>query len=209
MRVYHFLNEEFGLKDLVERRLKIARLMELNDPFEFLGVDLSNRDLRRVLKETKNDLSKSNGLLCFSGTWTNPLLWGHYADKHKGICLGFDVPDHHLSEVDYVRQRLLAPEVIDEPFMKKLLLTKFEHWRYEEEYRAYVSLKDEIDGHYYADFSDNLSLKQVIVGDQSRITRDQISLALGDLARVVEVFRARAAFQSFKVVPQNNAALWK
>ena len=141
-------------------------------------------------------------------TWTNPLLWGHYADKHKGICLGFDVPDHHLSEVDYVRQRFLAPEVIDEPFMKKLLLTKFEHWRYEEEYRAYVSLKDEIDGHYYADFSDNLSLKQVIVGDQSRITRDQISLALGDLARVVEVFRARAAFQSFEVVPQKNAALW-
>ena len=209
MRVYHFLNEQFGLKDLVERRLKIARLMALNDPFEFLGVDLSNRDLRRVLMETKSDLSKSNGLLCFSRTWTNPLLWGHYADKHKGVCLGFDVPDCHLDEVDYVRERLPAPEVIDEPFMKKLLLTKFEHWLYEEEYRAYVSLKDEFDGHYYADFSDNLSLKQVIVGDQSQITRDQISLALGDLASVVEVFRARAAFQSFKVVPQNNAALWK
>jgi len=208
MRVYHFLNEQFGLKDLVERRLKISRITDLNDPFEFLGVDLSNRDLRRVLSETKSSLSKSNGLLCFSKTWTNPLLWGHYADKHKGICLGFDVPDRHLNKIDYVGERLPAPEVIDEPFMKKLLLTKFEHWGYEKEYRAFVSLEDEIDSHYYAVFSDKLSIKQVIVGDRSRITRDQISSALGDLAKGVEVFKARAAFQSFEVVPQKNAALW-
>lgn len=208
MRVYHFLNEQFGLKDLAERRLKIARIMELNDPFEFLGVDLTNKELRRVLKETKVDLSKSNGLLCFSRIWKNPLLWGHYADKHKGICLGFDVPDDHLSEVDYVKERLPAPPKIDESFMKKLLLTKFEHWKYEEEYRAYVSLTDEIEGYYYADFSETLKLKQVIVGDQSQITRDQMSSALADLATGVEVFKVRAAFKSFDVVHQNNDALW-
>lgn len=208
MRVYHFLNEQYGLKDLEERRLKIARIMELNDPFEFLGVDLTNRDLRKVLKETKSELSKSNGLLCFSRDWTNPLLWGHYADKHKGVCLGFEVPDDHLAEVEYVSERLPMPAEIDEPFMKKLLLTKFDHWRYEEEYRAYVSITDEIDGYYYANFSDSLKLKQVIVGDQSRITRAQISEALGELAMGVEAFKARAAFKSFEVVQQNNPALW-
>lgn len=208
MRVYHFVNEKFGMKDLVERRLKIAKIMELNDPFEFLGVDLTDRNLRRVLKETKSDLSKSNGLLCFSRHWKSPLLWGHYADKHKGMCLGFDVPDRHLDEVTYTKERLPAPKVIDQPFMKKLLLTKFDHWRYEEEYRAYVSLEDEIDGHYYADFSENLILKEVIVGDQSRITRAKILSALGDLAVGVEVFKARPAFKSFEVVLQKNAALW-
>lgn len=208
MRAYHFLNEQFGLKDLVERRLKIARIMELNDPFEFLGVDLSNRDLRRVLKETKSDLAKTTGLLCFSKKWRNPLLWGHYADKHKGICLGFDVPDLHLAEVTYVNQRLAAPGAIDEPFMKQLLLTKYKHWVYEEEYRAFVPLTDEINGLYYVDFSEDLNLKQVIVGDQSRLTRDQISSALGDLANGVEVFKVRAAFKSFEVVHQQNAALW-
>lgn len=208
MRIYHFLNEQFGLKDLVERRLKISRIMELNDPFEFLGVELSNRNLRRVLKETKTELSKTTGLICFSKNWTNPLLWGHYADKHKGICLGFDIPDLHLTKVDYVSARIPAPTVIDEPFMKGLLATKFEHWRYEEEYRAFVSLTEEIEGFYYADFSETLKLSEVIVGDQSQIARSRIFEALGDLVAGVEVFKARAAFKSFKVVRQKTAELW-
>jgi hypothetical protein len=208
MRVYHFLNEQFGLNDLKERHLKIARIMELNDPFEFLGADLTSVDYRRVLQETKSELSKSNGLLCFSRNWTNPLLWGHYADKHKGVCLGFDVPDDNLKEVEYVSERFPIPAVIDDLFMKKLLSTKFEHWQYEEEYRTFVSLTDDIDGYYYANFSDNLKLKQVIVGVQSPITKAQIFEALGDLAVGVEAFKVRAAFKSFEVVPQNNPALW-
>ena len=95
MRVYHFINDKYGLKDLAERHLKIARIMEINDPFEFLGVDLSDRDFRRAMKETKEDLSKSNGLLCFSKNWKNPVLWGHYADKHRGIALGSTCRSYH------------------------------------------------------------------------------------------------------------------
>lgn len=36
-------------------------------------------------------MSEKYGLLCFCETWQSPLLWNHYADRHKGICLGFDV----------------------------------------------------------------------------------------------------------------------
>lgn len=87
MFVYHFLNSHYGLEDIRERRLKISRIMELNDPFEFLGVDLSDRQFRKAMKKTKAQLSKTKGLLCFCKTWRNPLLWGHYADKRRGICL--------------------------------------------------------------------------------------------------------------------------
>ena len=37
MLVYHFINKEYGIEDLRKRRLKIATLNELNDPFEFFG----------------------------------------------------------------------------------------------------------------------------------------------------------------------------
>lgn len=37
MRLYHFTSQKFGLLALKDRRLKIARINELNDPFEFLG----------------------------------------------------------------------------------------------------------------------------------------------------------------------------
>jgi len=182
--------------------------MELNDPFEFLGVDLSDREFRKALKKTKADISKTKGILCFSKTWRNPVLWGHYADKHKGICLGFEVPRSVLGKVKYVDSRPSRPDVLDEAFMKRLLFTKFSHWQYEQEYRVYVQLEEEIDGLYYSEFSDQLALKRVIVGDQSSITRSQVSDALGSLVNDVEMFKARAGFRSFEVVRNKNSAMW-
>ena len=54
----------------------------------------------------KTQLNETKGLICFSRTWSNPLLWGHYAEKHTGIALGFDVPDQLLSQVLYTSQRV-------------------------------------------------------------------------------------------------------
>jgi len=117
MRVFHFLSHEFGLKDIRERRLKIARIMELNDPFEFLGVELSDPALRRGLQVDKSRLSQDNGLLCFTKSWHNPVLWSHYADKHRGLCLGFDMPDEYLCQVSYVNSRLQWPAVLNKSFV--------------------------------------------------------------------------------------------
>jgi len=208
MLVYHFINAHFGLEALKQRRLKIARIMELNDPFEFLAVDLSDREFRKVIKATKADLSITKGILCFCKTWTHPILWSHYADKHKGICLGFEVSRSVLEKVDYVDCRFLRPDILDEAFMKRLLFTKFAHWHYEQEHRVYVQLDEEVDGLHYAKFSEELSLKRVIVGDQSKVSRAQISQVLGSLSKDVEVFKARAGFRSFDVVRNKNEAMW-
>ena len=208
MLVYHFINSHYGLEAIKQRRLKISRITELNDPFEFLAVDLSDRDFRKVIKSTKAELSETKGILCFCKTWRHPILWGHYADKHKGVCLGFEVPHSLLEKIDYVDHRFPKPDAFDEKFMKKLLFTKFKHWEYEQEYRVYVHLDEQIDGLYYADFSNQLSLKSVIVGDQSKITRAQVSDALGKLGKRAEVFKARPAFRTFKVVRNRNEAKW-
>lgn len=208
MLVYHFLNAAYGLEDLRERRLKISRILDLNDPFEFLGVNLSDREFRKALRATKAELSKSKGLLCFSKTWKNPVLWGHYADKHRGICLGFELPRTVLKKVSYVDSRLPRPDMLDEVFMKRLLFTKFSHWQYEQEYRVYCQLDEAVGGLYYAEFSDELLLKRVIVGDQSAVTRAQVSDTLGSFSGEVEAFKARAGFTSFEVVRNQNEAMW-
>lgn len=208
MRLFHFLNEKYGLKDIRERRLKIARIEDLNDPFEFLGVDLSNRDHRAGLINTKTALSKEHGLLCFAKNWNSPVLWSHYADNHRGICLGFDISDDLPTQVSYVNSRFNWPSAVDESFVKQLLFTKFSHWSYEDEYRVYTSLEECENDLYYADFSEVLALKQVIVGARSVITRSQLSDALGSFSDGVEVFKARAAFKSFRVVRNKNDRLW-
>ena len=189
--------------------MKISIIMELNDPFEFLGADLSDRNFRKAIKKTKKELSKTKGILCFSKNWKNPVQWSHYTDRHKGLCLGFDVPDHRLAKVDYVKERLSLNGEINEELMLKFLTTKFEHWSYEEEYRLFVELKKkDIDGNYYADFSNELQLKQVIIGAHSGITRKQIDIALDNYVEELEIFKARAGFRKFEVVRNTNEKLW-
>jgi hypothetical protein len=209
MRAYYFTSAVHGLAAMRDRRLKVARIHELNDPFEFLGVELSDREFRKVLTATKRQLSERNGLLCFSKSWRHPMLWAHYADKHRGVCLGFDVNAEKLEHVSYVNSRFPRPDnPRSEAFVHKLLYTKFAHWSYEDEYRLYVSLNDQENGLYFVPFSDELTLRQVIVGSESPLTRTDVSGALGALASTVEQFKARPAFKSFKIVRQKSERLW-
>jgi hypothetical protein len=92
--------------------------------------------------------------------------------------------------------------------MREVVRTKFDHWKYEEEYRLYVNLKEEIENIYYQDFSKDLLLKQIIIGSGSDITREEISIALGKFSESVKVLKARPAFKSFRVVENKNAGLW-
>lgn len=217
MRVYHFICANYGLDNLRKRRVKIATLNELNDPFELFGVNLGNESLRRAFQVMKKELSQNRGLLCFSRDWCNPVLWSHYADRHRGLCLAFDIPDKHLGPVNYSRKRLVVdienfrnPRQLLPDVATRLMFTKYSHWRYENEVRCFVTLeeKDSETGLYFADFSENLRLVGVIVGAESSITRGELSGALGELQASVETFKTRLAFRTFRVVRQRNAKFW-
>jgi hypothetical protein len=149
MRVYHFLKKKFGLENIEKRRLKIAIIDELNDPFEFLPFEISNTLLRQKILKAKTEYSKKEGLLCFSKSWSSPVQWAHYADNHQGLCLGFDIPDDHLNKIIYSSSRLSQEVVsisnnssINEDLIKKLLTIKYYHWQYENEFRKFVTLVD-------------------------------------------------------------------
>jgi hypothetical protein len=217
MRVYHFINKEYGMEDLKSRHLKIATINDLNDPFDLFAVNASDEIIRRSFQKIRKMLAEQHGLLCFSADWHNPVQWSHYAEKHRGLCLGFDIPDGHLSKVIYSRkllevdaQRILTNRQLDFETATKLLLTKYSHWRYENEVRAFVNLHVLVPerGMYFAEFSDSLRLAKVIVGAESALTRLEVNEALGDLASSVDVFKARLAFKSFKVVRQRMQELW-
>ncbi len=109
MRAYYLTGAHFALSNLALRRVKIARYVDLNDPFELLAVDLADKEHRKAFRESKEEISESNGLICLSKSWSNPLLWGHYADKHSGVALGFDVLDKLLAPVIYAKKPLKIP----------------------------------------------------------------------------------------------------
>lgn len=72
MRLYHFTNRQYGLENIERRRLKIARISQLNDPFEFLGVASRSANIRRRYQELKDGWDKFMGVLYLSGGWRNP-----------------------------------------------------------------------------------------------------------------------------------------
>ncbi len=220
MRVYHFMNSKYGLQALRRKRLKLALIDQLNDPFELLGIASRDPEERKAFAEVKAGLAKYSGMLCFSGKWSNPVQWSHYSDRHRGLCLGFEVPDEMLTPVKYRAKRLRPdPRIINEmraespaaqEMMLQLVTTKFSHWRYENEYRLFVQLEEKDEkGLYFADFSDKLVLCEVIVGSAATISRAKLKSALGRAAKHVVVCKARLAFQSFRVVKQRRDALWK
>lgn len=140
-------------------------------------------------------------------------MWAHYAEKHFGVCLGFDVGELNgeaiASAVSYHPQRLRF-EVdhddsllgIDDKFVQALLFTKAHEWSYEREYRVTVNLehRDESTGHYYVDFSPLLQLREVILGARNEMPVGQMAKLVRGNAAPVQIFKARAAPQEFAMV---------
>ena len=209
-RVYHLLCEKWALSDLEHRRIKVARFGDLNDPFELLDAELSNADERRLFNRWKREATAKFGLLCFSTSWKNPVLWSHYADKHRGLCLGFDVPSSELHEVDYVDERTTFTDVDqDEGQPGSLFRTKFRDWAYEDECRRIINLADahQERGHHFWPFGPDLTLREVIAGPRCNLAERRLKETLGVELEEVELTQARLAFRTFQVVPDLRG--WK
>ena len=215
MRVYYLTGAQLALSNVALRRIKISRFSDLNDPFELLAVDLSNREHRAAFRKTKEQLNENRGLLCFSKSWSNPLLWGHYAEKHMGICLGFDVPDRLLAPVIYAEHPMkirIDPRTnqpkLTEQVMNRLLRTKFADWKYEDEVRLFVGLdQDTIEsGCYFYSFSDDLVLREIILGPRCEIPIVGVRNLVANFEDRVRVLKSRIAFGSFRVVKNKVAS---
>jgi hypothetical protein len=211
VRVYHLLCATYALDDLKQRRLKVAEFTDLNDPFELLGVEVSNRDTRRHIAAWRKKALAEYGVLSFSTSWKSPVLWSHYGDKHRGLSLGFEVPDTLLQAVKYLKKRvplgdLLQPGGGSSGQPGPLFHTKFEHWQYEDEVRRIVRLDQAIrqDGHYFWRFGRDLELKEVVAGARCSVERTQLQDSLGDRTPGVTLTKARLAFTRFEVVAQQR-----
>lgn len=99
MKLYYLTSEKWAKVILHERRLKLSTIAELNDPFELLGASIGEPAARKVLRYVQGRVADTFGLVCMSTTWQSPVMWAHYGDKHKGVCLGFEVIEHGLREV--------------------------------------------------------------------------------------------------------------
>lgn len=71
----------------------------------FTNEDLTSPRAERILEGLPLGVALENALmLSMSKAKNSQLMWAHYADNHKGICLEFDFPDNFLDRVRWSEQ---------------------------------------------------------------------------------------------------------
>lgn len=92
-------------------------------------------------------------VLCLSSKWNSPLMWSHYADEHRGICIEYDTDQHDcwsLKPVRYDQPRgikssdlaewlVAGSKTAEEQIRETYFYRKAREWDYEKEWRDLAS----------------------------------------------------------------------
>ena len=101
MILYKYVPFELAKTVLATGTLQFSRCDRFNDPFDAPRYPLSHAEL-----DARGNLARINwewswrertGLLCLTRTPTNPLMWAHYADSHRGVVIGIDATSAGLT----------------------------------------------------------------------------------------------------------------
>jgi hypothetical protein len=180
--LYKYVPFESGRKILDTNSIGFSQPKYFNDPFDMPSYPVNSHvepvgewarkayiehELRMM--GLNSAWAESSGILCLTRTPTNPLMWAHYAQSHKGLVLGIDmvmagctdedrniIPAQYGSVV-YVSRRsqqpfLTAPKSVisigetrnflsdQYERLQRLFLHKPICWSYEEEVRVVKSI---------------------------------------------------------------------
>tara|TARA_R110000868_G_scaffold56323_2_gene174350 strand:- start:14843 stop:15481 length:639 start_codon:yes stop_codon:yes gene_type:complete len=207
MEVYHYISAKWGIEALRRKRLKLATLNDMNDPFELRPYNLSEKEIRKYFNSRRDVANSQVGFLCFCPTWKNGIMWSHYSDRHRGMVLGFQVSEARLVKIPYIEDRLdfieesrcVAEGTSD---FRAIQFAKHQSWAYERELRLTVDIigRSSEGGLYFCDFSDHLKLSSVYLGERFSGSRDEIHELSVSQANKIEPIQTRLAFKSFEVV---------
>ena len=108
--------------------------------------DLLEEKIRQATIETQQAVLERYRVYCLCSNVQNSLMWAHYADSHRGVCLEFNVRNEVICgalEVQYSLGFPMTSQYSDEPAENLLpLLAKSKVWAYEEEWRLIAQNSD-------------------------------------------------------------------
>lgn len=111
-----------------ERMMQVQRMMR-------------SEAFRKLEPRSPAEIFPDVGVLCVSEIPLSILMWSHYADNHRGVCLRFrsSTPDHFFLRAQKVIYQPDFPtaRVFDDDLtrMRAIALTKSNDWEYEREWR--------------------------------------------------------------------------
>lgn len=131
------------IKSILNEQLWLSHTNSFNDP-----VDPSIKQLNKNT-EAYNYLLDSIKIGCLTIKNNNTLMWSHYADKHKGICIEYDIEKIYdkdnliINKVNYKMPIITNKSIADNEILEidninrliELFSIKSDEWKYEKEYR--------------------------------------------------------------------------
>lgn len=149
---YVSLNRVVDILDY--HRLYLNDGTNFNDPFEITVVDKKTHKTRHI---------EGLHILSLTNSFRSKLIWSHYTDSHKGVCLTVKVPNHLVYPICYstkwiyedsnidsiiAASKKVTKKSVDKDFSalghnKKIAYIKDKKWSYEKEYRIVFDKTDE------------------------------------------------------------------
>jgi len=141
------------MEAIEEGYLFCAAYRDLNDPME--GLFSSSKLLResedyRTIRDSIRDNKSQIGMCSFSEVHDPELMWAHYADQFRGICIAYSflkLRDGLADNVSFVRMfynetvpTIRLSEQAPDELAKMVLSYKNYRWLYEREWRMFASL---------------------------------------------------------------------
>ncbi len=133
------------------------------------------------------------GVASLSATPFEVLMWSHYADNHRGICIEYErTPNNDLGgsacrRVEYSNRRPITEDLsfFEDPvgFMNKILYTKAPCWRYELEWRLVFFSKEP--GELVREKSTDARVRSITFG--IRASRSDIETVLALLKEMPDI----------------------
>jgi hypothetical protein len=193
--LYRYLSCDSAIKTIEGKSFRVSRILELNDPFEWIpGLDPVKPEAEEFVKcymdRFLKEMNENVGILSFSESIHEPVLWSHYADSHRGIAFEVDIITPELHKVEYTNERpVIDPRWIDDQneesrlldILKKFWYRKSPGWAYEKERRVAIELNTcrTSNGMFFLDIpTDYLSLKRVILGARCNLGMSYMRRAL-------------------------------
>lgn len=194
----------------VDELLQALRTKMTPTPELLKGIDLLDHGERCdlliegatiILNNGLQEFYASGGVACFTESNDNLLMWSHYANGGRGICLEFDTgydpflkirKVEYMSEIPIIQAKSLMIDDDLNPYVDMFCM-KSDHWAYEKEWRSLH--KTENTSWVYQ----TQALKAVYFGSEMKQThRELIGLILASKypnAKVFEGIRRPGSFE--------------
>jgi len=170
---------EYVADIIIHKRLYSTEFTNLNDPME--GVFEHSDGTKQSIIDMIIKAKEKHKVCALAKEYSNPILWAHYADSFKGVCIEVEVDENliHLHDIkyhsitpiiDFGRAEKFSNETINVDELSVAALTrKYEDWAYEKEMR----ILNTTDNKY---ISNGITVKSVLFGaNTSNIYKNVIS----------------------------------